>query len=930
VCGDESVGSIETDSFVAEAYALGIPTTTDQGVIAVHLSKPVTGRRITFTTYQSSEKLAEAARGAGVSFDLAVLDEAHRTVGAASKTFATLLRDDAISIQRRLFMTATERVLRGQRDDVLSMDDEAVYGERFFQLTFKDAIAQGIISDYRILTITVSDERVQEIIQQNRLIDLGPGEAEAEAEAVAAGIALKRVFQEYGAKYAISFHRSIKAADRFRGQQDRLNELTEVGPSTTNLHISSKKPAGERAELLRGFVQHERALMTNARCLMEGVDIPAIDCVLFADPKQSVVDIVQAAGRAMRLSKGKECGYILLPLIVPTGMGLDDFAETTAFKQVAKTITALSTQDERIPEEFRAVEHGCRSSGRIIEITGDVLVGLQLSLDEFASAIQAAIWGRVGRANWRPFEEARAFVRRLGLKSQSEWSAYCASDGRPPDIPSAPYQVYANQGWQGLGDWLGTGVIGKYLHHGRSFEEARTFVRGLALRSRAEWNTYCRSGALPLDIPSTPSKVYANQGWQGWGDWLGTGVVATHLRQYRSFEEARTFVRGLGLKSGADWTSYCNSNALPEDIPRKPYKTYAEEGWQSWGDWLGTGFVAHGQREFRSFQEARAFVRGLGLKSFSEWGAYSVSDARPRDVPSAPARTYANEGWQGWGDWLGTGTVASYLRQWRSFDEARAFVRGLGLQSRAEWSTYCRSDALPSDIPATPWQAYAAQGWVDLGDWLGTGRLSHRPQRKSQREQWRPFPEARAFVRKLGLKSKAEWVAYSKSGALPTDIPVGPSQSYAPQGWQGWGDWLGTGRTADQLRQYRPFEDARAFARGLNLKSFREWRAYCRGSPLPEDIPRKPSRTYANKGWQGWGDWLGTGTLGPRQRQWRSFEEARAFVRGLGMRSKGAWTGYCKSGARPADVPSEPHETYFDKGWQGWDNWLGTDRDPAP
>jgi predicted helicase len=163
-------------------------------------------------------------------------------------------------------MTATERVLRGQNDDVLSMDDEKVYGERFFQLTFKEAIAQRIISDYRILTITVSDERVQEIIQQNRLIDLGPEEAEAEAQAVAAGIALKRVFQEYGAKYAISFHRSITAADRFREQQDRLNGLTEVGPATINLHISSRKSAGERAELLRGFVQHERALMTNARC----------------------------------------------------------------------------------------------------------------------------------------------------------------------------------------------------------------------------------------------------------------------------------------------------------------------------------------------------------------------------------------------------------------------------------------------------------------------------------------------------------------------------------------------------------------------------------------------------------------------------------------------------------------------------------------
>src|SRR5829696_5851108 len=160
VCSDESVGEVEADSFVTEAYDLGIPTTTDQHEIASFLTKRTSGHRVTFTTYQSSGKVAQAARDADVSFDLAVLDEAHKTVGVASKTFATLLRDNAVTIRRRLFMTATERLLRGESDDVLSMDDETDYGERFFNLTFKDAIAQGIISDYRILTITVSDRRV--------------------------------------------------------------------------------------------------------------------------------------------------------------------------------------------------------------------------------------------------------------------------------------------------------------------------------------------------------------------------------------------------------------------------------------------------------------------------------------------------------------------------------------------------------------------------------------------------------------------------------------------------------------------------------------------------------------------------------------------------------------------------------------------------
>jgi predicted helicase len=172
--------------------------------------------------------------------------------------------------------------------------------------------------------------------------------------------------------------------------------------------------------------------MTNARCLTEGVDVPATDCVLFADPKQSRIDIVQAAGRALRRYPGKEYGYILLPLIVPRKMEFSKFAETTAFRKVAHAITALSIQDERIAEEFRAIEKGRISSGKIVEIEGDVSVGMKIKAGDFAKAISTRIWDSVGRANWRNFKDARAFVRGLGLKRVTEWVRYCNSGGRPP------------------------------------------------------------------------------------------------------------------------------------------------------------------------------------------------------------------------------------------------------------------------------------------------------------------------------------------------------------------------------------------------------------------------------------------------------------------------------------------------------------------
>jgi hypothetical protein len=143
----------------------------------------------------------------------------------------------------------------------------------------------------------------------------------------------------------------------------------------------------------------------------------------------------------------------------------------------------------------------------------------------------------------------------------------------------------------------------------------------------------------------------ANSGWAGYGDWLGTGAVATRLHRYRSFKKARAFVRRLNLKSGAEWRDYSKSGKKPDDISADPGQTYAEAGWAGMGDWLGTGRVAPGQ--YRSFKEARALVRSVGLKSQAEWTSYGRSGKKPADIPADPYKVYANDGWAGYGDWLG-------------------------------------------------------------------------------------------------------------------------------------------------------------------------------------------------------------------------------------------------------------------------------------
>jgi superfamily II DNA or RNA helicase len=855
VCSDETVGNLERDEFVGEVYELGLPTHTDPKVIAPLLRAHSNGPKIVFTTYQSSDRFAAAARQARIRFDLAILDEAHKTVGVRSKQFATLLRDKKIKVRRRLFMTATERVFRGNSDDVLSMDNERDYGKCFFQMSYKEAIKQHIISDYKILTVTVSDDRVRQLIQKNQILNLSLRDLdEATAQSLATGIALKRVFKKHEIKHAISFHRSIRAADRFREQQDAFNRIGDLDPRTINFHISSKKTAGERSDLLREFVSHKRTLITNARCLTEGIDVPATDCVVFADPKQSRIDIVQAAGRALRRSRGKDYGYILLPLIVPPKVKFEDFAETTGFWQVASTITALSTQDERIAEEFRAIEKGRVPSGKIVEIEGDVPLGMKIKLHDFAEAISTRIWETVGRANWRKFEDARAFVHALGLKNGDDWRDYSKSDKKPADIPTTPDRAYAKNGWIGWGDWLGTGAVATYLRTYKSFEKAGAFVRGLGLKSFEAWMKYCNSDKKPAEIPANASRVYAKSGWAGWGDWLGTDRVANRLRRFRPFKQARSFVHRLGLKSGDNWREYCNSDKRPKDIPSNPDATYEGAGWISWGDWLGTG--RRRGKGWREFKNARAYVRKLKLKSSTAWRKYARSGKKPPDIPSDPEWVYKNAGWTGYGDWIGTGR--HFGSGWQPFEKARSFVQRLHLKSGEDWLDYCRSGKKPNDIPASPMDVYAKSGWAGMGDWLGTGRIANQFMR------FRSFRKARAFVHALGLKNGDDWRDYSKSDKKPADIPADPAGVYGRRGWSGWGDWLGTGR---HHGGWRPFKRARTFARNLGLKSGNEWHEYCSSGKKPADIPTNPDTAYKRKGWISWGDWLATGRVANQSRQ---------------------------------------------------------------
>jgi predicted helicase len=592
VCSDDSVGSMkEADSMVSTVYEAGIPATTDQLEIIEFLEKTTDVPKVIFTTYQSGNVLAEACTAAGFTADLLIADEAHKTVGSSAKKFATLLSDDNTLINKRLFMTATERVIRGSSEgEVVSMDDVSVYGEVFHQMTFAEAIAEDIICDYKILTLFVSESKTADLVSQRQAVEVQRGnrKVETDAHSLAVGLAVEKAFKKYGIKRAITFHSSIKKAENFVAQQRELSGLVDEGIEIDYQTISSKQTAGQRSKHLHDFKSKDLALLSNARCLTEGVDIPSIDCVAFVDPKQSVVDIVQAAGRAMRQSKetGKEFGYILLPISLPSDSSFEDYVCSSNFKALKRVIAALASQDERIVEELQP-----RTASNISErfiVDADYEVALHLKMNDFIDKIRTELWVQLASSNWHPYEKARDFVRKKEFKKWDEFLAWTKSDERlAARIPSNPALTYGEQ-FISISDWLGTP---QRRGHFLPFPEARAYVQGQKLKSQEEYSVWAKTEKRPENIPADPRSKYLESGWNGWGDWLGTGTVANYRIDYLPFNQAREYARSLSLSSGEEWIKFIDEQCTPENVPRYSSSVYSKNGWNGMKDWLGTAYL---------------------------------------------------------------------------------------------------------------------------------------------------------------------------------------------------------------------------------------------------------------------------------------------------------------------------------------------------
>ena len=382
------------------------------------------------------------------------------------------------------------------------------------------------------------------------------------------------------------------------------------------------------------------------------------------------------------------------------------------------------------------------------------------------------------------------------------------------------------------------------------FGEALAVARSLGLASSTEWQVWSKEGLRPSNVPSDPPKVYKDHGWQGWGHWLGSSNLQTKL--FLPFAEALAVARSLRLASQFEWKVWSKEGLRPADVPAKPDKVYRDHGWRGWGHWLGTG--NQHTKNFLPFGEALAVARSLNLASSIEWQVWSKEGLRPASVPSVPSRVYKDHGWQGWGHWLGTGNLQTKL--FLPFKEALAVARSLRLASQFEWRVWSKEGLRPANMPSNPDKFYRDHGWQGWGHWLSSNNLHTK--------LFLPFEEALAVARSLGLASMREWKVWSKEGLRPTSVPAIPNKVYKDHGWQGWGHWLGTGKTSGgQVKGFLPFDEALCAARQLRLVSRTEWRLWCKSGARPANMPSNPNQVYVHDGWMGWVHWLCHANLDP-------------------------------------------------------------------
>jgi len=420
VCSDPTVAKV-TDELIVQQSDLDFPVTTESSAVKKFLERPFVGVRIVFSTYQSAEVVANGSKGLA-PFDLGIFDEAHKTTGRVGARFGYALSDKNLPIRKRLFLTATPRHYDVRKKDkegdkklIYSMDLPEQYGPVVHKLTFAEAARRDIICDYKVLISVVTSKMVNEYLLRHGEV-LIKGDP-VKVQQTANQIAIQKAIEKFNIKRIFTFHPKIASAKSFVAQGGE--GIGAHLPKFNTLHVNGQMRTVDRDGLMREFNESENAIMTNARCLTEGVDLPAVDMVAFMSPRKSKVDIVQAVGRAMRKSGGKALGYVLVPVYLEQAENesIKQAVERTGFDTVWDVLEALREQDDVLAEIIRQMREDRGRTGGYSDLRFKdrvEVLGPATTLDLIREAITTECVEHLGVSWDERYGQLHAYKERFG------------------------------------------------------------------------------------------------------------------------------------------------------------------------------------------------------------------------------------------------------------------------------------------------------------------------------------------------------------------------------------------------------------------------------------------------------------------------------------------------------------------------------------
>jgi superfamily II DNA or RNA helicase len=355
---------------VAELQETGVLVSTDPAVLHADLDPP--GRCTVLVTYQSLPVIVALTRQWGLSaWTLMVVDEAHRSAGTAGRAWTVLHEDAHIPVERRLYMTATPRLYGGDDAEVVSMDDETVFGRQVVHLSFAEAIERGLLADYRFVVAVVTDREVAALTEVGTAVSVNSDPLPASM--LAAQIALARAIDEHGLHRVISYHATVAASQRFARTLPNAVDLLDRPADSAYIagyHVDGQTSLEQRRHTLN-YLRHpgnRTVIVSNCRVLGEGVDVPELDGVLFADPRASHIDVAQAVGRALRRgSNGPKVATIIAPILISEQESVQAALQDSRWDTVWRIMRALRAHDERLADDLdqRRARQGTRPHGQL-------------------------------------------------------------------------------------------------------------------------------------------------------------------------------------------------------------------------------------------------------------------------------------------------------------------------------------------------------------------------------------------------------------------------------------------------------------------------------------------------------------------------------------------------------------------------------------